>query len=101
MKIIELTGNKPAELDTEIRFSIASLRASGEELVRFDIKSDCDTTPRSALKILRRMKNEGAVQVVASRDSFTLEDTEASYINNKYGKNLGEIPEFEFVFVKI
>ena len=101
MKIIELTGNKPTELDTEIRFSIASLRASGEELVRFDIRSESDTTPRSALKILRRMKSEGAVQAVASRESFALEDTEARYINNKYGQTLGEIPEFEFVFVKI
>ena len=101
MKIIELSCNNSAELDTEIRFNIAAERSKGEELVRFDIKSDSDARLRLATKILRRMKSEGAVQVFAPRDSFISEDTEASYIINKYGKALGELPEFEFVFVKI
>ncbi len=101
MKTIELTGDKSAELDTEIRFNIATERAAGEELLRFDIKSESDTALRHALKILRRMKLEGAIQALASRDSFISEDTEASYINNKYGTSLGTLPDRDFIFVKI
>ena len=101
MKIIELTGDRSFELDTEIRFGIATERAAGEELVRFDVKSDNESTLRHTTKILRRMKGEGAVQVLATRDSFLSGDTEASYIINKYGCELGELPEYEFVFVKI
>lgn len=101
LKIIELTCDSLAGLDTEIRFNIASERAEGVNLVRFDIKSDSDSRLRLAIKVLRRMKSEGAVQVFASRDSFASEDTEASYINNKYGKILENLPDFEFVIVKI
>ena len=101
MKIIKLTCDKSTELDTEIRFNIATERASREELIRFDINSCDDTVVRHVTKILRRMKSEGAVQVVAPRDSFISEDTEASYINNKYGASLGDIPDFEFIYVKI
>lgn len=101
MKIIELTCDKSSELDTEIRFNIAAERAASEELVRFDIKHDSDTRLRTITKILRRMKSEGAVQVLATRQSFETQDTEASYLSNKYGQTLGALPEFEFVFVKI
>lgn len=99
MKIIELTGERQTELDTEIRFHIATERAGGEELIRFDIADEVSL--RLAIKLLRRMKSDGAVQVIAARDSFISEDTEASYIINKYGKATELLPDCEFVFVKI
>lgn len=100
LKIIEITGERSPEIDTEIRFNIATERAAGEELVRFDIKSG-EVALRHATRVLRRMKSEGAVQVLAFRESFAAGDTEASYISNKYGDTLGELPEGEFVYIKL
>ena len=100
MKIIEITGGRSPEIDTEIRFNIATERAAGEELVRFDIKSG-EGALRHAARVLRRMKSEGAVQAVAFRESFDSGDTEASYIANKYGETLGELPNSDFALIKL
>ncbi len=104
MKTITLTSEKGAELDTEIRFLVATERASGTELIRFDIRDGEGSAlaVRLAVKILRRMRSEGAIQVYATRESFLSGDTEASYILNKYYDSfMGELPEHEYIFVKI
>ena len=39
-KTINLKGREPGELTTEVMFEIASARADGEELVKFNIPSE-------------------------------------------------------------
>ncbi len=94
---------------TEIFFKVASARASGFSVVRFDIKKcDDEQAELRALKflarILRGMKKRGAVQFFVMKDGFLRSSTEAQYILNVYPEVADAIPEDEgtkYIFVKI
>ena len=79
---------KPERLMTELRFNIASARASGFELIKIEFPKDdapdAEKLVSSVLKKLRLLKKEGVVQFFANNDSFERHATEAVYLLNKY-----------------
>ena len=81
--------NMPTDrLMTELRFDIASARASGCELVRLELVAE-DAKKRSRLSTsvivrLRALKKEGVVQFFATERDFKDDSTEAVYLLNKY-----------------
>ena len=90
---LELTGSKLSEIDTEIRFFVASERASGAEIVRIykstTVSHDDDIKFTAIiLRVLRSMKRSGAVSAFAAHSQFASGDTEAEYLMNKYSKLL-------------
>ena len=77
------------KLMTELRFSIASARASGFELVRLGFSeaegvSNDAKLEAAVVKKLRILKKEGVVQFFANNESFSKHTTEAIYLLNKY-----------------
>lgn len=100
-KQILLEGRGQLELATEIMYNIASERASGVKLLRFDIDaSDGERAARGALnkaiRILKGMKSRGAIQFIATADSFAGQTREAMFLLNKYPEyveNGGTEPE--------
>ena len=97
-------------LMTELRFDLASARALGFELVRFEPAAE-DAKVRSKLRAsiivrLRTLKKEGVVQFFASERDFAEESTEAVYLLNKYPEleadaTLAKSGELESVIVRL
>ena len=109
-KVIELKNYVPAAAKTEIMFEIASERASGTELVRFNIKRiDDERAYRRAvsafLRLIKQMKERGAVQFFATPESFSELSTEARFLLNKYPDLFADIPTEDesgtFVYVRV
>ncbi len=97
------------DMTTEIFFKVASARASGFSVVRFDInKNEDEKTELRALnflaRILRGMKKRGAVQFFVMKEGFLHSTTEAQYILNVYpevGEAIPEDKDLKYIFVKI
>ena len=75
-------------LQTEILFNIASERAIGADLVRFDMpisenKEDVKAYS-SALRIFKSIKKKGIIQLFVDREALESSTTEAEYLLNKY-----------------
>jgi len=87
-KTLTLKYMNTDKLMTEIRFHIASARAEGYELVRFDIEADGDTvSDKFTLAVTRKLKllkTEGKIQFFATDKSFAAGSTEANFLINKY-----------------
>lgn len=89
-KTINLKGREPGELTTEVMFEIASARADGEELVKFNIPSEeaLGSFYKKNLNELKRtfkkMKTAGQIQLFAMKSSFVESSTEAIFLMNKY-----------------
>ena len=102
-----LSSDKSMDIDTEIRFAIATARADGMELLRFDIKREDDILKsfNATIRILKKMKLSGQIQFIATPSSFTNSDAEAEFLRNKYPQCLGNISIVSgneaFVFVKL
>lgn len=84
-----LSGNTVLELDTEVRYGIATARADGAEVVCLEFlkKESEKETERifsSLTKILRKLRREGALQFFVTNDGFNKNTTEAKYLLNKY-----------------
>jgi hypothetical protein len=89
-------------------FSVASERASGVPIVRFDIeRSDERVASRTfllATRILKRMKERGAVQFFATPKSFIEGEREASFLINKFPELFSNFVANEddiFIYVRI
>ena len=81
------------QITTEIRFVVASARASGYELLSLYLENKDDNENKistALLKCLRAMKKEGRIDFFASKEAFLDGRTEASYLINKFP----EITEF-------
>jgi hypothetical protein len=105
--IVYLTTEKPADIDTEIKFSVATARAENVELLRFDLAREEDFLKsfNAALKVLKKMKNNGQIQFIATPSAFSNSDREAEFLMNKYPEYLSNIPgcteKNGFLFVKL
>ncbi len=76
-------------VETEIIFELASARADGVELLRFDVAKLEDDKAynklmRSIKKILRVLKERSMVQFFAMPDNFINSGTESKFLINKY-----------------
>ena len=106
--IVDLVAERPTDLDTEIKFAIASARVDNIELLRFDMNREADDFIKFynyVLKILRKMKSSGHIQFMATPSAFSNSDREAEFLKNKYSDYLKEIPncsdQSAYVFVKL
>lgn len=103
----ELVGSCQAELDTEIKFSIASVEYDGAELMLFKIKKSEDEKDNSrltfcALKTLRTLKKQGKIQFFVTDGDISEGGTEVSYLLNKYPDKLAlKYEGYSLVFVKL
>ncbi len=74
-------------LETEIRFYIASARASGDYLIVFYLSLDEGAFQKQkafALKEFKTMKKEGRIDFFADDAAFKSGSAEASYLKNKF-----------------
>ena len=105
MKIFvhELESTLADQLETEIRFVIASARAMGNELVLLKTKPEVDSKIVIALiKQLKIIKKQGIIDFSATKDAFSELNAEASYLINKFPEVTEHIGSEEFfVIVKI
>lgn len=91
LNYFELAGTKPREIETEIRFIVASERASGADLVclltsRKETLGESDVKKNTACvnKLLKTMKREQGIRAFAFVDGFDEGDTDCAYLLNKY-----------------
>jgi hypothetical protein len=86
MKIFNCALNNDAQdtLNTEIRFNVASARASGCEFVCLETyNADKDKILATTAKILQAMKKEGKIDFFATRLDFESNNAKAGYLSNK------------------
>ena len=107
-KIIEIKSERPIDIDTEIKFSIATARAENTELLRFDIKRDEESYMRvynAAVKVLKKMKSLSHIQFIAPPKAFIDSNAEAEFLINKYPEQMENIPKCGdgegYIFVKL
>ena len=86
---LKLTGRCRAELDTEVKFNIASARADRVELVRLSLPLSDDEKDNKRLlccliKVLRAMIRDGSIQFYETDEGFESSTTEAKFLDNKY-----------------
>ena len=94
-----LEGETTREIDTEIKYMIASARTDGAELVSFRSGGEVFAT---VLKILRGLKKSGAVQFFVVADELLSGGRESEFLLNKYGELIADsAKEQGTVFVKI
>ena len=107
-KTIEIESDRTIDVDTEIKFSIATARVENVELLRFDVKKDNDLFSKiynASIKVLKKMKNQGNIQFIATPKSFTDENAEAEFLINKYPDQIDSMPKCgdgeAYIFVKL
>ena len=89
---INLRSASADAVATEIMYEIASCRADGVELIRFNISyginleamNEVKKILSSATRLLKNMKQKGSIQFIATSDSFESGSTESSFLYNKY-----------------
>jgi len=95
---------------TELRFAVASERASGGELLRVDfpvLSEDKDTKRIMSLakKTLSLMKKEKLIQFFVNQKNLSESSTEVEFLKNKYSdlitKNLNSDTAFSVIFIKL
>lgn len=106
--ILEIEYEHLRDMTTEVFFKVASARASGFSVIRFDITNPNETVKIKSVnfltRILRGMKKRGAVQFFVTEDGFSRSSTEAQYLFNVFPEveaALDVPPERKFVFVRI
>ena len=76
-------------LTTDILFYVASERANRKELLFLSVSPELAERDRSrlilnAVKLLRRMKKQGKIQLFVTPEDYSESTTEAKYMQNKY-----------------
>ena len=89
----ELEGTNQKELNTELRFSVASARADGRELIKLMAKAPLepreeDRLRSCILRVLRTMRNDNVFQFFLFDGELSTESTESEYLKNKYSEFL-------------
>ena len=109
-KTLELAASEPRELTTELMFEVATARADGAELLRFDAKIPENEAQRkkklsTILKLLKNMKATGKIQFFAMPESFAAGGTEAIFLINKYPELFESKPQvadgFIYFYIKL
>ncbi len=90
-----------ADIATELIFRIATSRADGENLLRFNFLAESsERMLKAACKELKALKRRGAIQLFATAEDFDCRATEAEFLLNKF-PTLNELSENNFVLVKL
>ena len=95
-----MESSLPEEVDTELRFVIASARATGNELLYLRAESEEDSKIGMTLhKHLKTMKREGKIDFFADRVAFSSQNAQASYLINKFPNVTECIDSAPFFFI--
>lgn len=104
---IDLSGTCYADLDTEVRFSVADSRASGIELIELSLSAvateqDGKRIANCLTRVLRSMAKESLIEFFIPVDSLHSGSTEGEFLLNKYSAYLAT-PTLECIsyYVKI
>lgn len=109
-KVIEIESSIPDDAAVEMRFAVASARAGGTELIRFDIPFGDDDREykklfNSLVRLSKAMKEEHHIQFFATEKSFEEQSTEAAFLLNKYPSvficGLTDNIESGYIYVKL
>ena len=109
-KRIELKNRTVVNLATEIMFELASGRAEGIELMRFDIprtegEGEFEKLMSGILRVFKNMKAKRLIQFYAGAEHFSRGSTETEYLYNKYPNYLNEVSDNaergSFIYVKL
>ena len=102
IEVFTLKSSTAALLQTEILYSVATARASGSDLIRFDTELEKRESIFAAmLKILKAIKKQGKIDVYISASDITGESKEAEYLRNKYPLVSDDAEKEGSAFVKI
>ena len=108
--VYEIKYDYDTDIETEARFYIASARADGAVLVRFDLRygEEKRTVKRRLavlVRLLKQMKRESLIQFFATEEDFTNMSMEADFMYNKYEKYISTDKSASsadtFVYIKI
>jgi len=95
-----LESKMPDQIATELRFIVASARASGKELILITLRADQDARIQASLqKNLKAIKKEGRIDFFAGKDAFTKSTAEASYLINKFPQITEIIETDDFILI--
>ena len=89
------------EISTEIRFVIASARASGNDLISLKTKEESldDKISLALIKNLKAIKKEGRIDFYADKSAFFSGKAEASYLLNKFPEITEYIDQVGFLLI--
>ncbi len=106
--IMEVEYERLRDMTTEILYKVASARAGGKSVIRFDIKNEDEQKGICVLntlaRILRGMKKRFAIQFFVTKEGFLRSSTEAQYILNVFPEVADALPadkNAKYIFVKI
>jgi hypothetical protein len=93
------------QIVTEIRFTVASARAVGNDLIFLKINPASEkegTVATSVIKNLKTLKKEGKIDFFAGREAFLNATPEGDYLKNKFPevRSLIDTEDF-FLLVKM
>ncbi len=104
-RICWLSGACYSELNTEIRYLIASARVDGIELIEFSFavtdEVDRDRIQHIIIKIARAMKRSGEIEFYLKSTDVFGDTTEASFLMNKYSAFLKDKNDRSSIYFKI
>lgn len=109
-KEINLRALTPESAVTEIMYEIAACRADNIDLIRINILenaedySDFKKIISSLIKLFKKMKQKGSIQLFATAESFNKSTTEAVYLQNKYPQLLSSPTQPQtgaYIYIKI
>ncbi len=101
-----LTGSCQTDLNTEIRFLLATAKVDGVELVKFSFPTSANEKENSrivccVIKVMRTVKREGIIQFYVNREGFALNSTEASYLLNKFSQYIATEEKNNYIYVSL
>ena len=108
--VFDLKYYKRSELETEVRFDIASARSCGAVLVRYNInESDNEKLLKRRLiflcRILNEMRRDGLIQFYVTESDFVNKGMKSEFMYNKYADYIdtkkSEKELSTFVYVKL
>ena len=84
-----LSGRSVFELDTEIKYHIASARIADAKIIRFVLSTNNEDNEAERIngciiKVLRSVKKEGSIQYFCNKNGLSSSSPEAQFIMNKY-----------------
>ena len=85
-----LRADLSEQIATEILFELASARVDGIEVLCINIFNEekeyslPEKHQSTVVKTLKKLKENGKIQLFATGDSFKLQKTEAFFLQNKY-----------------
>ena len=87
-KIIHLSGECFADLNTEIRFAVAEARSEATEILRLTPGNTDTRAINCMIRVLRAMSKDGLIQFFVPTAQMADGSTEAEFLINKYSAHI-------------